>query len=228
MPPGRAAGAAPPGTSSVLIRKVRPHFFVMPGKNSASFDIAGLSVGSGCTSRSPMWFCAISATVSGRRILRAVQRAAVQHHAQEGQVVGRRWRTARRRREEFAVRRWRCRVDRLQRSVRLPRVHLHGPRGPLRTRIETGVAHAQRREDMLAHIGFQVLAADRLDHAAGPVDVDAVFPALARFERQRRVQRFQLAGARRRQAGRLDVARLVARSTCRRRNRPCASAAGAA
>ena len=37
--------------------------------------------------------------------------------------------------------------------------------------------------------GAELLAADRLDHLAGPVDADAVLPALAGIEQQRRAQR---------------------------------------
>ena len=59
---------------------------------------------------------------------------------------------------------------------------------------------------MVAEIGVERLAADRLHDAADPVDVDAVFPALARIEHQRHAYRRELARGGRRHAGRLDVA----------------------
>jgi hypothetical protein len=44
---------------------------------------------------------------------------------------------------------------------------------------ETRVAHAERLEDVLLKIGFQRLSAHRLDHLAGKIDADAVFPIRA-------------------------------------------------
>jgi hypothetical protein len=55
--------------------------------------------------------------------------------------------------------------------------------------LKAGVGHAERREDVLAEVGLERLAADLLDRLAGPVDVDAVLPALAGVEHQRRPQR---------------------------------------
>ena len=78
---------------------------------------------------------------------------------------------------------------------------LHQAVPPLRPGIERGVAHAQRAEDVLLHILFEVQAADRLRHAAGPVDADAVFPAVPLLEAERRLQGGELAGAGGGQAG---------------------------
>ena len=60
---------------------------------------------------------------------------------------------------------------------------------------------------MRTQIVVQVLPAERLDDPPNPVDVDAVLPARARIGCERRVQRLQPAGARRRQPGRLVEAR---------------------
>jgi hypothetical protein len=42
---------------------------------------------------------------------------------------------------------------------------------------------------VLLKIGFQGLAGHRLDHLAGKVDADAVFPTRPRIEQQRHAQR---------------------------------------
>ncbi len=47
---------------------------------------------------------------------------------------------------------------------------------------------------VVLHVLAELLAARRLDHLAGKVDVDAVEPALAGIEQQRRGQRLVLAG----------------------------------
>ena len=44
----------------------------------------------------------------------------------------------------------------------------------------------ERAKQMLVHIGFQVLSAGDLNHAAGDIDVDAVFPTFVGIEAQRR------------------------------------------
>ena len=60
---------------------------------------------------------------------------------------------------------------------------------------EAGVGHAERREDLLLEIDLQRLVAHGLNRLADPVDIDAVFPAIARIEHQRRVERGILAFA---------------------------------
>ena len=52
---------------------------------------------------------------------------------------------------------------------------------------EGGVLHAERLEDALLHDFAQPLAADAFDDLAAPVDVRAVFPFVARIEKERRV-----------------------------------------
>ena len=59
---------------------------------------------------------------------------------------------------------------------------------------------------MLAKVDLERLTADRFDRAAGPVEIDAVFPAVARVEHQRQPQRRELARARRRRAADFDIA----------------------
>ena len=49
---------------------------------------------------------------------------------------------------------------------------------------------------MVLEIGFQILPTDRLDHAADPVDVDAVLPARAGIEGEGGIQRREQPGAR--------------------------------
>src|SRR6185312_17541384 len=48
-----------------------------------------------------------------------------------------------------------------------------------------GVAHPERREDLLAEVVLERLARNLLDQAAQPVRAGAVEPPLARFELQR-------------------------------------------
>ena len=69
-----------------------------------------------------------------------------------------------------------------------------------------GVGHTERSKYMLAKIHLQRLSADGFDRAAGPVEVDAVFPAVARVEHQRQPQGCELARARRRGAADFDIA----------------------
>ena len=94
-------------------------------------------------------------------------------------------------------------------AVLTPHMHgrhplLHGRRDP-----EGGVAHAERVEDVLLHVLPEPLPAHRLDHLAGPVDADAVVPALARIEQERRRQRGVLAARDLRNALRLLVGKDV-------------------
>ena len=77
-------------------------------------------------------------------------------------------------------------------GVKLPSVaalmDLGQARAHVRAHLERGIAHAERLEDVLLHVGAEPPAAHGLDHLASPVDVDAVLPALARIGQQRRVQ----------------------------------------
>ena len=70
---------------------------------------------------------------------------------------------------------------------------------------EGGAVHAERAEEVVLHVLAELLAARRLDHLAGKVDVDAVEPALAGIEQQRRGQRLVLAGDDARHLHRLHV-----------------------
>src|SRR5215471_2139964 len=63
-----------------------------------------------------------------------------------------------------------------------------------RGNLEGGVVHAERLVNMLCKIVIEPLAADRLDDLAEPIDVDAIFPALARIVQQRCHQRSILTG----------------------------------
>jgi hypothetical protein len=54
--------------------------------------------------------------------------------------------------------------------------------------------HAERLANVLRKIAIEPLAADRLDDLAEPIDIDAVFPALARIVQQRCHQRGILTG----------------------------------
>src|SRR6266446_6827396 len=134
----------------------------------------------------------------------AVEAPLVEQHPREGQIIGGR-------REEAAAapelgRERRLDRLRLQRPVRLALMHAHQSRALLLRGDIIGILHAERAEDVVAEIGVERLAADRFHDAADPVDVDAVFPALARIEHQRHAYRRELARGDRRHAGRLDVA----------------------
>ena len=84
-------------------------------------------------------------------------------------------------------------------------MHADEPRPHVRRQLEAGAVHAERREEVILQIRIELLAADRLDGLAGPVDVDAVFPALARIERERQGQRLVLARGHAGNAGVLHV-----------------------
>ena len=71
---------------------------------------------------------------------------------------------------------------------------------------EARTVHAQRREQVLAQVRSKAHAARRLEHLPGPVDADAVFPARARIEGQRNLQRDVAPRARARQVLHLGVA----------------------
>src|SRR5262249_24782835 len=51
-----------------------------------------------------------------------------------------------------------------------------------------GVRHPQWGKNALTEINLEGLAADCLDRPSGPVEIDAVFPAIARVEHQRQPQ----------------------------------------
>src|SRR5690242_19787325 len=97
-------------------------------------------------------------------------------------------------------------IDRRERSVRLAGMHADEPRALRGADPEAGVAHAERVEDMALQVAVEPLAARFLHHLAGPVDVDAVLPALARIEDERHRERVVLAGDDPRQVRALLVA----------------------
>jgi hypothetical protein len=70
---------------------------------------------------------------------------------------------------------------------RAPRLHR-------RAHLEADVGHAQRLEQALAHHLAQARAAQPLDDAPQPVDVDAVGPGGARLVQQHRADRLEAAG----------------------------------
>ena len=130
----------------------------------------------------------------------------MQQHLQEGQVVapGRVERAAAR----PELRRRRHALERLQHeaAVGLARVQARLARALLRRGLEAAVLHAERREDLVAEVRVERLAAGGFDKAAHPVRVDPVEPAVTRIEHERLADRGHLAGGARRQPGRLDVA----------------------
>ena len=73
-------------------------------------------------------------------------------------------------------------------------------------RNKTRVRHAERGKDMRAEIGIERLSGDGFDCAPDPVDVDAIFPAFARIENQRQLQRSELASHEGGHAGCGDIA----------------------
>jgi hypothetical protein len=75
----------------------------------------------------------------------------------------------------------------------------------IRSDNEVGVLHAERLENVLAQIDIETLSADRLNCLAGEVDVDAVLPAIARIECERRRQGRVLAADNARKIGDFDV-----------------------
>ena len=81
-----------------------------------------------------------------------------------------------------------------ERAVRPAQVGACEARAHVVADAKGGAAHAQRFEQVGLEEGAQRLAADGFHHLAGPVDVDAVLPALAGVEQQRQRQRLVLAG----------------------------------
>ncbi len=75
-----------------------------------------------------------------------------------------------------------------ERAVALPAEHRRDT-GLLRgTDQEAGIGHAERRKDLLLEIDLQRLVAHGFHRLADPVHIDAVFPAIAGIELQRRVE----------------------------------------
>ena len=76
--------------------------------------------------------------------------------------------------------------------------------------LEAGIGHAERREQMVAQIGVEPLAADGFDRLADEIDIGAVFPARAGIGHDRRLQRGVLAGGDAGRAGLLQIFHHVA------------------
>ena len=70
-------------------------------------------------------------------------------------------------------------------AVGLALMHGREPGALFRGRGKAGVVHAERPTDMLAQISVERFAAEGLDDAAHPIDVDPVFPPLAGLESKR-------------------------------------------
>src|SRR5262249_20009800 len=79
--------------------------------------------------------------------------------------------------------------DRLERAVRAAHVHPGEAAALLGSYDEGGVAHAEGPADVLVQVVLEGPAAHPLDELAGPVDADAVLPALAGVGHQRGGQR---------------------------------------
>src|SRR5262249_60489861 len=75
--------------------------------------------------------------------------------------------------------------------------------------FERRILHAERLEQVLLEEGAERLPADPLHGLADPIDVDAVVPAIARIESERRGERLVLAGNDARRTGLLLVAQEV-------------------
>src|ERR1700731_4204534 len=74
----------------MLMSKDRPHLCGCPGNWSKLREYGGCAERISWTFSSPIWFCIIMATVSGRRIRTPCSGAAVQQRLQERHVVPRR------------------------------------------------------------------------------------------------------------------------------------------
>src|SRR5215475_12385711 len=79
-------------------------------------------------------------------------------------------------------------LDRIKPAVRLARMHGHQSFLLIRSDDEVGVFHVEWLENVLAQIDVETLFVNRLDRLACEVDVDAVLPAIARIEFERRRQ----------------------------------------
>src|SRR5271156_5214848 len=80
-------------------------------------------------------------------------------------------------------------------------MHRYKPLALRRAELEARIGHAERPEDVLVEIAFEPLAAYLFDHLASKIDIDAVFPAIARVEIQRCLKRLVLASDDPRQVG---------------------------
>ncbi len=129
----------------------------------------------------------------------------VEEHAHELQVVGSRRVEAAAAHEKFRLL-WHFKFDRFQRAVGATRMHRHKPLALRRAEPEACISHAERTEDVLVEIAFEPLAAHLFDHLARKIDIDAIFPAIAGFESQGRLERVVLAGDDSRQVGLFLVA----------------------
>jgi hypothetical protein len=73
-------------------------------------------------------------------------------------------------------------------------VHSGQPSALVRSNNEIGIWHVKRANHVLAQIVTEILLAHGFDRFADIIHADAVLPALAGIERQRRVERLALAG----------------------------------
>src|SRR5206468_7672877 len=108
-------------------------------------------------------------------------------HLQEGEIVAGGAIEAATAHEKFGLLRD-SELDRIKPAVSLARMDGHQSFLLIRSDDEVGVLHAERLENVLAQIDVETLSADRLDRLAGEVDVDAILPAIARIECERRRQ----------------------------------------
>ena len=208
LPPMR-----PAGPSCVLIRKLNPHFRSWPGNifaRSTSSDASGAVVFQ--TPGTLIARCGSSTSSPRSRAAALGCRCPCRHGAASAGTTGSRapCRTAP---PPPMKNSGSCGISNSIGSSApsaLARLHADQPRPLVGPMHEAGIRHAERREDVLAQIDVERLAAHRLDRLADPVDVDAVLPALARIERERRRQRRILAGDDARQIGMLHVSAVSA------------------
>src|SRR5712672_621805 len=76
--------------------------------------------------------------------------------------------------------------------------------------LEASVGHAQRREQMIAQVSVEPLAAHSLDRLADEINIGAVFPAGAGVRHERRFERIVLAGGDGGRTGLLQILHHVA------------------
>ena len=144
------------------------------------------------------------ATVSGLSTWLPLPRALVEDHLAEPDVVARGAVEAAAAHVEFRIL-LELERKRRQHAVGPAPMHADQPLALLVADLEAGVGHAERREDVVAQIGIEPLAGDRLDRLADEIDVDAVFPACAGVGHDRGLQRVVLAGDDAGRAGLLHV-----------------------
>ena len=174
----------------------------MPGKKSASFEYGGMTVLSGETRHAPIWFWHMASTVSGARTLLAVGATAVEHHPDEAKVVfDRAVQAGASQLDLRLLRQFEVHLGH-QRAVFHALMDLRQPGPHLLGNAEYRVVHAEGLEQVIAKILPEPLSTHCFDHLADPIHVDAVFPAVARIEEQRRAERRVLATDDPRGAGR--------------------------